>query len=97
MKKEIKVVCGLIYDDEYHRRVGLHRFYHFNGDIQTNSDGEQVYICTRQNQQTGEFEDISEAVSNLSEPAQKFIAKYTQSVDVDRNAKYIGVNLSELM
>lgn len=96
MKKEIKVVCGLIYDDEFHARTGGYRFYHLNGDIETNSDGTQVYICTRQNQQ-GDFEDVSELVSNLPYAAQKFIELYAQSVDSDRNAKYIGVNASELV
>ena len=57
MGKEIKVVCGLIYDDEFHARTGGTRFYHLNGDIETNADGEQVYVCTKQNQQ-GKFEDI---------------------------------------
>ena len=28
MGKEIKVVCGLIYDDEFHARTGGTRFYH---------------------------------------------------------------------
>ena len=51
MGKEIKVVCGLIYDDEFHARTGGTRFYHLNGDIETNADGEQVYVCTKQNQQ----------------------------------------------
>ena len=64
MRKEIKVVCGLIYDDEFHARTGGTRFYHLNGDIETNADGEEIYICTRQNQHTGKFEDISEPVSN---------------------------------
>ena len=41
MGKEIKVVCGLIYDDEFHARTGGTRFYHLNGDIETNADGEQ--------------------------------------------------------
>ena len=27
MGKEIKVVCGLIYDDEFHARTGGTRFY----------------------------------------------------------------------
>ena len=62
MRKEIKVVCGLIYDDEFHARTGGTRFYHLNGDIETNADGEQVYVCTKQNQQ-GKFEDITEPVS----------------------------------
>ncbi len=39
MGKEIKVVCGLIYDDEFHARTGGTRFYHLNGDIETNADG----------------------------------------------------------
>ena len=34
MGKEIKVVCGLIYDDEFHARTGGTRFYHLNGDIE---------------------------------------------------------------
>lgn len=34
MRKEIKVVCGLIYDDEFHARTGGTRFYHLNGDIE---------------------------------------------------------------
>ena len=34
MKKEIKVVYGLIYDDELNKRMGLNRFYHLNGDIE---------------------------------------------------------------
>lgn len=49
MKKEIKVVCGLIYDDEFNARTGANRFYHLNGDIETNPDGEQVYICSMLN------------------------------------------------
>ena len=44
MRKEIKVVCGLIYDDEFHARTGGTRFYHLNGDIETNADGEEIYI-----------------------------------------------------
>lgn len=97
MKKEIKVVCGLIYDDEYHKRMGMHKFYHLNGDIETNSEGEQVYICSIQNEETGEFEDVTERVSNMPDFIQKYIELYTQCVDSDRNAKYIGKNLSELV
>lgn len=96
MKKEIKVVCGLIYDDEFHARTGGNRFYHLNGDIETNNEGEQVYICTRQNQE-GKFEDVRELVSNLPNVVQRFIELYAQSVDSDRNAKYIGKHSSELV
>lgn len=96
MKKEIKVVCGLIYDDDFYARTGRYRFYHLNGDIETNPDGEQVYICTRQNQH-GKFEDVREFVSNLPEVVQRFIELYTQSVGSDRNAKYIGKHSSELV
>ena len=82
MGKEIKVVCGLIYDDEFHARTGGNRFYHLNGDIETNSDGEEVYICTRQ---------------NLPIVVQRFIELYAQNVGSDRNAKYIGKHSSELV
>ena len=52
MKKEIKVVYGLIYDDELNKRMGLNRFYHLNGDIETDSDGNEIYICSRWNEET---------------------------------------------
>lgn len=97
MEKEIKVVCGLIYDDEFHARTGGNRFYHLNGDIETNSEGEQVYLCTRQNQQTGEFEDVSKLVSNLPNIVQRFIELYAQNVGSDRNVRYIGKHSSELV
>ncbi|MCI8979417.1 MAG: hypothetical protein HFE52_01985 [Clostridia bacterium] len=96
MGKKIKVVCGLIYDDEFHARTGGNRFYHLNGDIETNTDGEQVYICTRQNQE-GKSEDVRELVSNLPKVVQRFIELYAQSVGSDRNAKYIGKHSSELV
>ncbi len=47
MGKEIKVVYGLIYDDELNKRMGLNRFYHLNGDIETNADGKEIYICSK--------------------------------------------------
>ena len=90
MGKEIKVVCGLIYDDEFHARTGGTRFYHLNGD------GEQVYVCTKQNQQ-GKFEDITEPVSNLPIVVQRFIELYAQNAGSDRNVKYIGKHSSELV
>ena len=96
MGKEIKVVCGLIYDDEFHARTGGTRFYHLNGDIETNADGEQVYVCTKQNQQ-GKFEDITEPVSNLPIVVQRFIELYAQNAGSDRNVKYIGKHSSELV
>jgi hypothetical protein len=88
MKKEIKVVYGLIYDDELNKRMGLNRFYHLNGDIETDADG---------NEETKQIEDVAERVDNLSVALQKFIERYTQIVDCERNAKFIGVNLSELV
>lgn len=96
MKKEIKVVCGLIYDDEFHARTGGNRFYHLNGDIETNADGEEVYICAMQNEE-GEVEDISELVSNLPIVVQRFIELYAQNAGSDRNVKYIGKHSSELV
>ena len=39
----------------------------------------------------------AERVDNLSVAFQKFIERYTQIVDCERNAKFIGVNLSELV
>lgn len=45
MRKEIKVVCGLIYDDEFHARTGGTRFYHLNGDIETNADGKRYIFA----------------------------------------------------
>ena len=97
MRKEIKVVCGLIYDDEFHARTGGTRFYHLKGDIETNADWEEIYICTRQNQHTGKFEDISEPVSNLPIVVQRFIELYAQNAGSDRNVKYIGKHSSELV
>ena len=44
-----------------------------------------------------EIEDVAERVDNLSVALQKFIERYTQIVDCERNAKFIGVNLSELV
>ena len=96
MGKEIKVVCGIIYDDEFHARTGGTRFYHLNGDIETNADGDQVYVCTKQNQQ-GKFEDITEPVSNLPIVVQRFIELYAQNAGSDRNVKYIGIHSSELV
>ena len=96
MNKEIKVVCGLIYDDEFNARTGANRFYHLNGDIETNPDGEQVYICSMLNQDTGKSEDVCELVKNLPDVVQKFIKLYAKSVGPDRNVKYIGVHSSEL-
>ena len=49
IKKEIKVVYRLIYDDELNKRLGLNRFYHLNGDIETDADGNGIYICSRWN------------------------------------------------
>ncbi len=97
MNKKIKIVCGLIYDDEFHLRTGGNRFYHLNGDIETNSDGKQVYICDRQNPETGEFEDIVELVSNLPKCVQKYIERYTQTVTNRESVQYIGSHTAELM
>ena len=110
MKKEIKVVYGLIYDDELNKRMGLNRFYHLNGNIETDADGNEIYICSRwneenmvechvswSNEETKQIEDVAERVDNLSVAFQKFIERYTQIVDCERNAKFIGVNLSELV
>ena len=97
MKKEIKVVYGLIYDDELNKRMGLNRFYHLNGNIETDADGNELYICSRWNEETKQIEDVAERVDNLSVAFQKFIERYTQIVDCERNAKFIGVNLSELV
>ena len=97
MKKEIKVVYGLIYDDELNKRMGLNRFYHLNGKIETDADGNEIYICSRWNEETKQIEDVAERVDNLSVAFQKFIERYTQIVDCERNAKFIGVNLSELV
>ncbi|MGN0107186.1 MAG: hypothetical protein ACI4A5_05775 [Hominilimicola sp.] len=97
MNKKIKVVCGLIYDDEFHARTGGNRFYHLNGEIETISDGKQVYICTRQNQQTGKFEDAIELVSNLPKCVQKYIERYTQTVTNRDSVQYIGSHTAELM
>ena len=63
MKKEIKVVYGLIYDDELNKRLGLNRFYHLNGDIETDADGNGIYIW---NEETKQIEDVAERVDNLS-------------------------------
>ena len=65
MKKEIKVVYGLIYDDELNKRMGLNRFYHLNGDIETDADGNEIYICSRWNEETKQIEDVAERVDNL--------------------------------
>ena len=66
MKKEIKVVYGLIYDDELNKRLGLNRFYNLNGDIETDADGNGIYICSRWNEETKQIEDVAERVDNLS-------------------------------
>jgi len=50
-----------------------------------------------QNEETKQIEDVAERVDNLSVAFQKFIERYTQIVDCERNAKFIGVNLSELV
>ena len=97
MKKEIKVVYGLIYDDELNKRMGLNRFYHLKGYIEPDADGNEIYICSRWNEETKQIEDVAERVDNLSVAFQKFIERYTQIVDCERNAKFIGVNLSELV
>ena len=97
MKKEIEVVYGLVYDDELNKRMGLNRFYHLNVDSETDADGNEIYICSRWNEETKQIEDVAERVDNLSVALQKFIERYTQIVDCERNAKFIGVNLSELV
>ena len=66
MKKEIQVVYGLIHDDELNKRLGLNRFYHLNGDIETDADGNGIYICSRWNEETKQIEDVAERVDNLS-------------------------------
>ena len=55
-----------IYDDELNKRLGLNRFYHLNGDIETDADGNGIYICSRWNEETKQIEDVAERVDNLS-------------------------------
>ena len=64
---------------------------------ETDADGNEIYICSRWNEETKQIEDVAERVDNLSVAFQKFIERYTQIVDCERNAKFIGVNLSELV
>lgn len=97
MAKEIQIVFGMIYDDEYYIREGVNRFYHLNGDIETNSAGEQVYICTKLNENTGKNEDVECRVCDTPKYIQKYIEKYTQRVTDRGQAKYIAVHSSQLV
>ena len=93
----VKAVCGLIYDDEFKEKYGLSRFYHLNGEIERNEDGEDIYICSRYNENTGKSEDVSEKIVNLPAVVRKFIDLYAIYTDNPGTLKYIGVHSSELI
>ena len=93
----IKAVCGLIHDDEFKKKYGCSRFFHLNGEIKTNSDGDDIYVCSRYNENTGRTEDVSEKVMNMPAVVQEFIKKYSMYTEDPDALKYIGVHSSELI
>lgn len=96
-KTKLRVVSGIVYDDEYARRHGGNRFYHLNGDIETDAAGNAVYIENRQKEGSSESEDISFFVKDMPKLIQRYIAKHTQTVTTREEVQYICVHSDELL
>ncbi len=90
--KKLRVVSGIIYDDEYARCHGGSRFYHLNGDIETDEAGNTLYIESRKREDSSEFVDLSFPVETMPKLIQMYIDKYTQNVTDRQNAKYICIH-----
>ena len=96
-QKGLRLVSGIIYDDAFEMMYGGSRFYHLNGDIETDETGNEIYIVSRKKENSSESEDVAYPVKNMPKLVQRYIKKHTQTV-VDRNeAQYICVHSQDLL
>lgn len=95
--KKLRIVSGIIYDDEYALMHGGNRFYYLNGDIETDINGRDVYIESRRKENGKESEDDTFLVKDMPKLVQRYIQIYTQTVSDRGKAKYICVHSQDLL
>lgn len=95
--QKLQVVSGIVYDDEYARQHGGNRFYHLNGDIETDAAGNVVYIESRKKEGSSDFEDITFSVQDMPKLIQRYIRQHTQTVANREEAQYICVHSDALL
>lgn len=95
-QKLLRVVSGIIYDDNYAVMHGGNRFYHLNGDIEINESGEEVYIESHKKDGSSESEDVAYPVKDMPKLVQRYINKYTQVVTERGKVQYICVHSNDL-
>ena len=96
-QKILHVVSGILYDDDYAAMHGGNRFYYLNGDIETNGEGELVYIQSRKTDKDMESEDVEFLVKDMPKLVQRYIQKYTQAVASREEVQYICVHSNDLL
>lgn len=96
-QKTLHVVSGIIYDDEYAALHGGNRFYHLNGDIETDRTGMAVYVESHRKDNSSETIEKVYPVKDMPKLVQRYIKKYTQPVEDREKVQYICVHSSELL
>jgi hypothetical protein len=79
------IVTGIVNAREFHNGRQIHSsstFYCLNGDIETNEDGDEVYITSRQKENSSESEDVIKLVKEMQPEIQEYIKNNKRYIEV---------------
>lgn len=68
------IVTGIVNDDESNNRTGGNRFWVLNEDIEVDTDGNEVYVCSCMKKDSSELENVYSLVKDMTQPIQAYIA-----------------------
>lgn len=80
MKKTI--ITGTL-NNENSWKLGKNSFSVFNGDIETDKDGDEVYITERLKENSNEIEEVSIKIKTMPKYVQDFIQKNKQEIELN--------------
>jgi hypothetical protein len=73
------IVTGVV---TANRRDGGNSFTVLNGDIEVNEQGEEVYITSRQKEDSSESEDVSCLVKDMDNSLQEYVKNNKRWIEV---------------
>lgn len=79
MKKTI--ITGMLTNDESWK-VGKNSFTCFNGDIEIDAEGDEVYIIERLKENSNETEEIITKIKTMPERLQQFIRENKREIEI---------------